>query len=438
LLVTTNQANLKNYNIDITKNFNINNTYYFNENYTFIKNSKIPNLKNGIIDKNTLEELEKEYYLFDIILDHNETFLLIDDYTTQSARYFLYNKKIPTKSHSILNVTNIESQIQELENFKQDNVKIVRISNGLMRYYIFYDYFINGVHNNKYVYTIYNEKEYLIESEKFDQYKDIIGLIELEMPLLSKLEFGFLPIKWGKKLEPLENLVEEKININIISSNQVDVKGNKIIIQNTYDPFIVIALEDEINGNNVDYVRMNIESTNRTFFRGNIYWKNKSISFNENDKVGFNLSSGNIIVPIGMNLNWKLTNNITHIRIDFDNMSEGDIITINNISFLQLEYLNKTKDNNFLMDRFSYLTSVSNISDANWVKGIKDGQDILLFNYNDKNKRLLNVGNTFSSNGLKFQITEVNNINNEYFYVKLDTFNREALCYPNLLSFKYN
>lgn len=107
-----------------------------------------------------------EYLLFYVILENNEAFLIIK--------------------------------------VKKSNTKMIRFThNGLKRYYIFYDYYINKLMSGKFVKVTYNGHDYLIEKNKFNEYKILLNLEKsiLDINNLSTSEFGYLPIKWGNNFE---------------------------------------------------------------------------------------------------------------------------------------------------------------------------------------------------------------------------------------------
>lgn len=334
---------------NLANNINFNNVYQYDSSYTFIKDSNIPNLKEGIIPIETYNSINKEFLLIDTLLEEDETFLVVDDYVTQSARYYIYNKKIPTISHSMLNITSIKSQIEEIKKVKNSNVKIIRYTpNGLKRYYIFYDYYLSMILDKNFVNIEYGGYNYLIDKDKFIEYKDKLGLVEKEIDLnsLSTREFGYLPLKWGKGYNNTkEDLLSYNYTYNIKDiSNIKEVSDNKFKILDNKDPFIVYELEENINGDFIDYISYDFNSnSNNKNTVCSIYWAGEDGIFDESKKVFYNQENGKVVVPIGMNTNWKILNDIKYIRIDFENYNTGDILEIINLEFMQQTYLNRSK-----------------------------------------------------------------------------------------------
>lgn len=314
------------YNLDKRTMYNFNNLKISSEKIVHVipnefergRNSNLPRLGDGFLTKNTLDDLEKEYNLIqDVTLGKkNSSFLIIDGYVTQSARYSIFDKKIPTMSHSILNIPSLKSQEIELERFNKFDVPIIRISSGVNRYILFY----KEIFQKDYIYTLYNNREYLIEKKSFEKIKNKYNLFELEYPgYLYQKEFGVLPIKWGNGYnENKEKLKFSKIKFNEIGVNDLELKKPKVYkVTNISDPFIVYNLSQEINGNEIDFIKLKLKTTFNNNFRMQIFWTNDKEGFSEKRSVFLSARNGELIIPIVKNLDWLKDKNITKIRVDF-------------------------------------------------------------------------------------------------------------------------
>ncbi|WP_318495620.1 hypothetical protein [Photobacterium leiognathi] len=282
------------------------------DNLKYIKHSEIPKLGQGFILNERYDDLYKEYNLFKK-LKENETFLIIDDYVTQSARYSIFNKKIPTISHSVLNISSIREQISELDKISRSNVEIVRISSGLKRYQLIYKYFIDKENYNVYA---YDNKHYLISDEYFRRL-DKLDIVKDEHYLesLSTNEFGLLPIKWGEALHNEVNILKKhNLNFNYKIANDFSSSLNEIIGNDPY--FIYEFVGENIKGSSIDLINIKFPGKLKGQCRGQLFWS-VSNTFRESDSVRFYFSGGNNIIPLSMNFNW-LRGDIKYLRFDVD------------------------------------------------------------------------------------------------------------------------
>ncbi|MGL5126351.1 MAG: hypothetical protein ACRC6U_10295 [Fusobacteriaceae bacterium] len=302
-------------------------------------NSELKKIGEGFVSKAVLDDLQMEYNLITDVTENKQdsTFLIIDGYVTQSARYSLFNKKIPTLSHSMLNIPSLRSQDMELKRFESFNVPIIRITSGINRYLLFY----KNILQKDYIYTNFNNREYLIEKSSFERVKEKYKLIEIKLPqYLYQKDFGILPIKWGNGYQNnKENLEKIKIDLIYTGTNHMEVqeknkfKNYKII--NSQDPFIVYDLSQKVNGNMVDFIKFNLKTKFKNNFRVQIFWANEQEYFNEKKSIFLTAKNGDLIVPIVKNLDWLKDKNINKIRIDFMDLPFETEINLEKIELLR-------------------------------------------------------------------------------------------------------
>ncbi|MGL6100388.1 MAG: hypothetical protein ACRCZ9_00775 [Fusobacteriaceae bacterium] len=298
-------------------------------------NSELKKIGEGFISKAALDDLQMEYNLIMDVTEKKEesTFLIIDGYVSQSARYSLFNKKIPTLSHSVLNIPSLKSQEMELKRFEKFDVPIIRVSSGISRYLLFY----KNILQKDYIYTHFNGREYLIKKESFEKIKNKYSLENIPLPgYLYQKEFGILPIKWGNGYKNnKENLKKLENNLIYIGVNQLEVENKGFKILNSSDPFIIYNLSNKINGEDSDFIKMNLKTDFKNNFRMQIFWANENGSFEEKKSVFLTAKNGNIVVPLVLNLDWLKDKNIDKIRIDFIDLPIETKINIDKIEFLK-------------------------------------------------------------------------------------------------------
>ncbi|SHO55974.1 hypothetical protein [Vibrio quintilis] len=290
-------------------------TIQLNPNFVFVDNSEIPLLGRGFIGSNNYKELKAEYQLIKK-LGSDETFLIVDPYISQSARYSIFDKKIPTISHSVLNIPSLQSQLTELEKVKSSHVKIVRVSEGLLRYQLFYKYFLNG----NYSLATYAGRKYLIEN---DLYHQLIseGMVQeahlTDLPLIM-YDISYLPVKWGSAVK------NEKISHRIHSqTTPVKVEraskaeDNRYLLDNN-GRFTFAQTQAEIN--QADFLLIDLSLEGKKECRVKLLWSdNPDGQFDNQRSIKFMVRSGINVVPLSNNYLWFKSNPIrkTELRVNF-------------------------------------------------------------------------------------------------------------------------
>lgn len=317
-------------NFDRFKTITINSTA--NE---FVKNSNIPNLGQGFIEKSRLLDLQKEYQLINI-LNTDENFLIIDPYVSQSARYSIFDKKVPTKSHSVLNISSLNSQSDELKKLKESNVKIIRITQGINRYHIFHKY----IFSLDFIPILYNNKDFLVSKDIIDRIPENLefSINENLLEKFSTKNFDLLPIKWGsaftKESKHLEILNKK---LDVISTNDVTAINKDSYKLGAKDPFVVYEFkENDSLPTASDMITIEIEGIKKDKCSAQLFWRSNE-NFSEKNSIRFQISNGYNVVPIGMNLDWKETSNLKNIRLDIDNCSD-ETIEIKKLLFVNYLY----------------------------------------------------------------------------------------------------
>lgn len=302
--------------------------------HIYYDNSDGMKIGKGFIKSEILEDLKKEYTLIKAVASKpQETFMIIDPYVTQSARYSIFNYKIPTLSHSILNISSLKSQQHEMKRFKSLDVPIIRISEGILRYQVFF----KEIMLKNYIYTNYNGREYLIEKKKFQEISKNFELISKEYPnYLIQSNFGILPIKWGNGFESNKEKIEKlKIQNKITYLNEIKKENEKLITVGESDPFIIYKLDENIAGKSVDFIRIKIKYPKK--FNGQLFWMNVGESFSEENSIRYVGREGNLIIPVSKNLNWLKSDQIENIRLDFDGLNKEQKIEVEKIEFFYLK-----------------------------------------------------------------------------------------------------
>ncbi|WP_017221021.1 hypothetical protein [Moritella dasanensis] len=292
----------------------------------------IPNLGKGFINTNRYNDLLTEYKLMNQ-LSKNETFLIIDPYTTQSARYSIYGKKVPTMSHAVLNVSSLDSQSTELKKVKKMSVKIIRISSGINRYHLFYKYLTSL----DYVFTTFNNRDYLIAPELFNEIKVSFDLQEKNFfkSQYTTVEFGLLPLKWGGAFKyEKDNLAKTPVMLNAKSVN--DITESPRYKLGKKDPYITFDVSQLMRGRENDLLYLEIEKSSESICSAQFFWSAGSV-YNEENSIRFKLGNGKAIIPLGMNLNWLKSESVSSVRLDIDQCS-GQGVTIKMINFYNYDY----------------------------------------------------------------------------------------------------
>lgn len=297
-----------------------------------VENDDIPNLGKGFINDERYNDLSIEYELI-AQLSEDSTFLIIDPYTTQSARYSLYGKKIPTISHSVLNISSLDSQNIELKKVKDMNIKIIRVSSGINRYHLFHDYLASL----NYVLTTYNHRDYLISPDLFEKVKGKFNLQESRLldSEYTTVDFGLLPIKWGGAFfNEKDNLVKSDITLKTNYVN--NITGGPQYILGDDDPYVTFVTSNPIEGAKNNLIHIDLFKSTESICSAKFYW-DAGTGFNERNSVVFQLSSGDAVVPLNMNLNWLKSDSISNVRLDIDQCS-GQEVEIKSIEFYKFDY----------------------------------------------------------------------------------------------------
>lgn len=316
-------------NFDRFKSITINST-----SSEFVKNSDIPNLGQGFIEKSRLLDLQKEYQLINI-LNTDENFLIIDPYVSQSARYSIFDKKVPTKSHSVLNISSLNSQSDELKKLKESNVKIIRITEGINRYHIFHRY----IFSLDFIPINYNNKYFLISKDVIDRiHKNLeFSINENILERFSVKNFDLLPIKWGSAFTKESKYLEIlNTKLDVISTNDVTSINTNSYKLGDKDPFVVYEFRENYSLPTSDMITIELEGIKKDKCLAQLFWRSNE-NFSEKNSIKFQISNGYNVVPIGMNLDWKETSNLKNIRLDIDNCN-NETIEIKKLLFVNYLY----------------------------------------------------------------------------------------------------
>lgn len=284
--------------------------------YILINESEIPNLGNGFIDKSRYQDLKDEYSLISM-LSSDETFLVIDEYVTQSARYSIFDKLVPTLSHSILNISSLKLQSEELIKVKKSNVKIIRVSNGVRRYHLFFNYLASL----DFKFISFKGKDYLVAPEILESIKNKLEF-NVNGSFVEKYStkyFGLLPIKWGTALKS-QMFALKRVNINY-SISPINSSGNTI---NSRYPLAVYNVNNQLQSSSVDLINLNFSIEKGLICNAQLFWDD-GYGFNEAKSLNFKIGNGNNVIPLHMNFNWRNSGKILKLRFDFEQCDNKDV-----------------------------------------------------------------------------------------------------------------
>jgi len=329
-LFTSNTAFIKALNIE--NFYHIFSVKHIGSNHILIEKDEIPNLGDGFIEKGRYQDLINEYSLISK-LSNDETFLIIDEYTTQSARYSIFNKLIPTLSHSMLNVSSLKSQSNELIKVKKSNVKIIRVSNGIKRYHLFFNY-LNSLN---FTLISFKGRDYLVAPEllsKLENELDFIIKGSFEQQY-STNDFGLLPIKWGSALHnQLPNLKNIRIDETFSNSNGIST-SNYI---NGNNPWLTYDINSSLKPLSVDLINLNFSINKGTICDSQLFWDDGN-GVNEAKSMRFKIANGDNVIPMHMNFNWRDSGAILKIRVYINNCNKKEV-SLNKIGSYKYNFQN--------------------------------------------------------------------------------------------------
>ena len=304
-----------------------------NNQFILISESEIPNLGDGFMDKKRYEDLKNEYSLISK-LSSDETFLIIDRYTTQSARYSIFDKIIPTISHSMLNISSLTLQSKELIKVKNSNVKIIRVSDGVKRYHLFFNYLVSL----DFKYISFKGRDYLVAPEVFSSIENELDFIVKDSfkAEYSTSQFGLLPIKWGAALNnQLFNLKEVEINESLYNSHSINTSS---YIINGNDPWLAYDIKNELDPLDAELINLNFSITEKVICDSQLFWDNGA-GFGETKSIRFKISNGDNVIPMHMNADWRESAKILRIRVDIDQCNNKQA-TLNKIQSYKYNFQN--------------------------------------------------------------------------------------------------
>lgn len=282
--------------------------------------NQIPKLGKGFIEKERLNDLKSEFELVKY-LNEDESFLIIDYHTVQTARYSLYDLRIPTKSHAILNVPSVRAQKIELEQVSSRNVKIVRLSKGLLRYHLFHKYLLSLQDFSAFE---YNGRLYLVSQDYIERLPSSLKLklVNSLSAMLSVNDFSSLPYKWGRALSNEKNLLEAlKLPHRLLGVNNYSIQSGRVL---GHDPYAVFKLNGLIEGKKIDLLSVKLSGKFDDLCRAQLFWSSDK-DFIEPQSVKFTFSNGDNLLPIHMNSVWT-SSEIRFLRLDLDSCVHKSIV----------------------------------------------------------------------------------------------------------------
>lgn len=280
------------------------------------------NLGHGFLPEAKQEALKHEAKLFDYLLPE-ENFLVVGEYMTQSARYSIMNKKIPTISHAVLNIPSLSAWKKELEKVKQSQVKIVRVSSGIKRYMLLY----NELMSRDFSLISYYGRYYLVAPEILQRITGNLVFEKLNTEDGFKFagadDFGLLPIKWGSAV------AKERDNMQHLFSFDLPAKTNDVTIRDDYyrlgnnDSFWVYE-SSLFDGEKANILTFSINGLENRTCLAIFSWRSGK-KFRSPNFVVFKIKNGQTAVPLGMNYHWIRQKNIQALRLDIDGCGGADI-----------------------------------------------------------------------------------------------------------------
>lgn len=240
----------------------------------------------------------------------------------------IFNTKVPTKFDSPSLTKDLKSTRENLLSMKKKPVFISQIIEAGLPYNSYYT-FRWMIDNN---YVPYND--FWISPER---YKKIFGNLDEAKKIMINsypmLEMKKVPYSLGNSMNTLNNI--------FVNKKEIDLR--KVKITRDKNASITITLPEKIQGNNYDFVYLELE---RKYKEGDenpiqVFWEAENLGMSENRSINLIDINGKLLIPIGMHPSWLYSNNINKLKLNFVNLNPNDEIKIKKINFMELDRTRK-------------------------------------------------------------------------------------------------
>ncbi|EJP21858.1 hypothetical protein HMPREF1142_2017 [Peptostreptococcaceae bacterium AS15] len=289
-----------------------------------------------INNENYVEEAKAIKMLSDTVLSDNQTYY---DFTDKSIYYYYSGRRVPGLYVSSMICANDKLQKKAIEKLKKEDIPLIFINNPLrfiqvsesLRSYRIYKYFMT----KNYRYINYNNIDFLLRDDV-----DFSKLIEnYNTSTVLSIE------KFLKNVKVIDTIY----NNNITYISCLEKSGDSGYIVKDWDPFIIYKPNHEYSPKSIDAVKINFSNKTIKNFQGEIF-----IAYEENGEEKlinqkFLASENRTVIPIFLNSNSISSLPIKYIRVDWDNLHNGDSVAIKSIDILYLnDDVKKTIKDNFI------------------------------------------------------------------------------------------
>ncbi len=300
--------------------------------------------------------VQNEQYLHEaMVINEMCHYLLSDhqtyyDFTDKSIYYLLTNRKVPGLYVSSMVAANELLQRESIERLKENDVPIVYINNPLR--YI-------GVSESLRSYRIY--RYFLEQDYKFVRYKGCNFLVRNDIdisPLEGNIELVDMKNMTGLNDNLIDvasyqaSLSEELTPVNISTANSINMDYGNMIISGV-DPYLVFNSVKQMDFNNLQMVEINLKNKPLAAMSGQLFVQTVKVNHNESNSIHFEIKTNRVLIPLYNYEQFSLDSKLISLRLDFDNVSDGTDVTVENIKLYNLN--NEQKAN--LTQQFNNLAS---------------------------------------------------------------------------------
>lgn len=312
----------------------------------------IPRLGYGKTNAKHIDRILVIKEITDKFLEKDETFL---DITNRSALYFYLDRYMPIEAtpynqpHQAMQQRSVDRlskapppmALLKASNINWDgktlSIRAYHIYRWVMQNYIPVsmknnDSIIIGIHKNKLNSFAKRFPRYSIPSS-IEERNRLWGYIFV----LKDLKH--LPISWGKSQGTLNKKIEKIEGIDFTPRSihwlkNVGVDKYKVIGNTPYIKYDISA--KNLSGGNAGMLSFDfIASDSRKNPVVKVYWIADGYGVSEAASVKFNVHNGRVIVPLDVAPRWMTAKHIKTVRIAIENIEEGQVFSIKNISLGQ-------------------------------------------------------------------------------------------------------
>jgi len=281
----------------------------------------------GISNLGTFYSRQAEiYHLSEIshVLDGEYSFLNLSN---NAAYHSIFGKKAYEPYSSIYNTMNSAMHYQYINVVKDNLPDVALVHPGVA---------MDGITISIRAYPIY--RWLLVQGYRPYKLNEVVFLLsedsaKRDMYERADAEFtnyvhpgnlGYLPILWGS-----EGLVENRVVSTGIFPQITDMfniaEENGVTLVTGNDAFIEYRLEIPINGLDHDFIRIKLDAPYSLRNEGDylIYWANQGEAFHEDRNFMFRGNNGTLLIPMGSNPSWALSDTISDLRLAFPNTMTG-------------------------------------------------------------------------------------------------------------------